>query len=346
VADRKVTRRWPAEWEPHAAIWLCWPHNPNSWPGHLAEAQREYVEIVRALQGREPIRLLVADDAVEASVRRTLTSLGVDAERGIEYLRVPTNDSWLRDTGPIVVEETAGDGRRAQRAIAFGFNAWGGKYPPWDLDTRVAEQLAHAAELPVTHADFVLEGGSIEGNGRGCVLTTEACLLNPNREPGRTRESMEERLAEWLGASQVLWLGDGIEGDDTDGHVDDIARFVDASTVVAVTSEDPHDSAPLAANLKRLRGMRDQDGKPLTVVTLPMPPAHRIDGQRCPASYANFYLANGAALVPIFGAPSDARALDSLRELLPGREIIGIRSSHLVLGLGAIHCLSQQLPAA
>jgi agmatine deiminase len=346
MQGENAARRWPAEWERHAGTWLCWPHNPNSWPGHLEAAQREYVEILRALQGREPVRLLVADAAAEDGVRRALAKAGVEPERGIEYLHVPTNDSWLRDTGPIVVEERAPDGRSARRALAFGFNAWGGKYPPWDRDVEVAPRLARAAGLPVARADFVLEGGSIEGNGRGCVLTTESCLLNPNREPGRTREAMEARLAAWLGARQVLWLGDGIEGDDTDGHVDDIARFVDAGTVVAAVA-DPSDAdaAPLAENLRRLRGMRDQDGKPLAVVPLPMPPPHHVDGQRCPASYANFYLANGVALVPVFGAPSDARALDVLRELLPGREVVGIPSRFLVLGLGSVHCLSQQEPA-
>jgi agmatine deiminase len=179
------------------------------------------------------------------------------------------------------------------------------------------------------------------------VLTTESCLLNPNREPGRTRERMEERLATWLGATHVLWLEDGIAGDDTDGHVDDIARFVDASTVVAVVEEDPSDAnhAPLAANLRRLRAMRDQDGKPLAVVPLPMPPEHAVAGQRCPASYANFLLANGCALVPTFGAPQDARALAILRELLPGRDVIEVPCGDLVYGLGAIHCLSQQEPA-
>jgi agmatine deiminase len=346
MAEEKVERRWPAEWEPHAATWLAWPHAPATWPGHLEEARREYVEIVRALQGRETVRLLVGDDALEESARRTLASYGVDADRGIEYLRIPTNDSWLRDTGPIVIEERGADGRTARRAIAFGFNAWGGKYPPWDRDVEVGALAARAAGLPVTRADFVLEGGSIDGNGRGCILTTEACLLNPNREAGgRTREAMEARLARWLGARSVLWLGDGIEGDDTDGHVDDIARFVDAGTVVAAVSEGSGaDAAVLAENLRRLRAMRDADGKPLAVATLPMPPPHRIDGQLCPASYANFYLANGAALVPVFDAPCDARALSVLRELLPGRELVPILSRYLVLGLGSVHCLSQQAP--
>src|SRR5262245_20132266 len=210
-------RRWPAEWERHAATWLAWPHAPATWPGHLEEARREYVEIVRALQGRETVRLLVGDDALEASARKTLAAHGVDPERGIEYLRIATNDSWLRDTGPIVVEERGADGVAARRALAFGFNAWGGKYPPWDRDVEVATQAARAAGLPVERADFVLEGGSIDGNGRGCILTTEACLLEPNREAGRTREAMDARLARWLGARAVIWHGDGIEGDDTDG---------------------------------------------------------------------------------------------------------------------------------
>lgn len=347
MAERRVARRWPAEWEPHTATWLAWPHAPATWPGHLEDARREYVEIVRALQGRERVRLLVANAAMEDAARRALAARGVEPERGIEFLHIPTNDSWLRDTGPIVIEERGADGRSARRAVSFGFNAWGGKYPPWDRDTKVASRAARAAGLSVASAGFVLEGGSIDGNGRGCVLTTEACLLNPNREAGRTREAMETRLARWLGARQVLWLGDGIEGDDTDGHVDDIARFVDAGTVVASVSDDPSDpnEKTLADNLVRLRHMRDQDGKPLALATLPMPPAHRIDGQLCPASYANFYLANGVALVPTFGVPADTRALAVLRELLPGREIVGVRCSYLVLGLGAIHCLSQQEPA-
>ena len=345
-ASQGQTRRWPAEWERHAATWLAWPHAPATWPGHLEEARREYVEIVRALQGREPVRLLVADAEMEDAARAALVALGVDPDEGIEFLRIPTNDSWLRDTGPIVIEERGAGGRPTRRAVAFGFNAWGGKYPPWDKDLHVAALAARAAGLSVSSPGFVLEGGSIDGNGRGTVLTTESCLLNPNREAGRTRQEMETRLARWLGARQVLWLGDGIAGDDTDGHIDDVARFVDAGTVVVAECDDPSDpnEKVLAENLVRLRQMRDQDGKPLSLATLPMPPPHRIDGQRCPASYANFYLANGVALVPVFEAPSDARALAVLRELLPGREVIGIPSRTLVLGLGSVHCLSQQQP--
>lgn len=298
---------------------------------------------MRALAGREPVRLLVRDAAMEAEARAALSGGGVAVDGDVAIHRVPTNDSWLRDSGPIFL--VRGEGPRRERLLAdFRFDSWGGKYPPCDLDDAVPRALAALLELPRAEADFVLEGGSIDGNGRGSVLTTESCLLNPNRERGRTRERMEERLAAWLGATNVLWLEDGIAGDDTDGHIDDIARFVDTSTVVAVVEEDASDAncAPLAANLRRLRAMRDQDGKPLAVVPLPMPPEHVVAGQRCPASYANFYLANGCALVPTFGVAQDARALAILRELLPGRDVIEVPCGDLVLGLGAIHCLSQQ----
>jgi agmatine deiminase len=300
---------------------------------------------VRALAGRELVRLLVRDAAMEGEARGALARAGVDVDAAVEFHRVATDDSWLRDSGPIFL--VRGEGARRGRLLAdFRFNGWGGKYPPWDLDDAVPRAVEAALGLPRAPVPFVLEGGSIDGNGRGSLLTTESCLLHANREAGRTRERMEERLAAWLGATNVLWLADGIAGDDTDGHVDDLARFVDPSTVVAVVEEDASDanSAPLAENLRRLRAMRDQDGKPLAVVPLPMPPAHVVAGQRCPASYANFYLANGCALVPTFGVPQDARALAVLRELLPGREVIGVPCGELVLGLGTIHCLSQQEP--
>ena len=301
--------------------------------------------MVRELAFRERVRLLVRDARMEDEARAELARAGADGGAPIEFHRVATNDSWLRDSGPIFVVRGAGAARE-RLALDFGFNGWGGKYPPWDLDDEVPRRAAERLGLPTRRAGFVLEGGSIDGNGQGSVLTTESCLLNPNREPGRTRERMEERLATWLGATHVLWLGEGIVGDDTDGHVDDLARFVDAGTVVAMVEPDASDAnhAALAANLRRLRGMRDQDGKPLAVVELPMPPAHVVEGQRCPASYANFYLANGCALVPTFGVAQDARALAILRECLPGREVIGVPCANLVLGLGTIHCLSQQEP--
>jgi agmatine deiminase len=342
----KEGHRWPAEWEPHAATWLAWPHNPDTWPGRLARAREAFAVFVRELASRETVRLLVRDAENEAGARRALAAAGADLAR-VELHRVPTDDAWIRDYGPIFLRRE-GAGAGDLRAIAdFRFDSWGGKYPPWERDDAVPESAQRLLGLPRFRADFVLEGGSVDGNGAGSVLTTESCLLNQNREPGRTREGMERRLADWLGARQVLWLGDGIAGDDTDGHVDDIARFVDAATVVAAVRSDPSDPdhAPLAENLRRLRAMRDADGKPLAVVPLPMPPPLVIDGQRCPASYANFYLANGCALVPVFGAGEDARALAILRELLPGRDVVGIPCADLVQGLGALHCLSQQEPA-
>ena len=337
--------RWPAEWERHAATWLSWPHNPDTWPGHFAPVPAVFAAIVRALHEHELVRINVGSAALEESARQLLRAAGVEVERGVRFQRIATNDAWVRDHGGIVLlREQAG--RRERALVDFEFDSWGKKYGPWDLDNAVPAQMARALGLPRFRAGVVLEGGSIDGNGAGTVLTTESCLLNPNRGNGRTREGMERVLADQLGARQVLWLGEGIAGDDTDGHIDDLARFVDAGTVVTVLEEDPADEnfAPLQANLARLRAMRDAQGKPFAIATLPMPPPLLVEGQRCPASYANFYLANGLALVPTYAAASDSRALAVLRELLPGREVVGIPCRDLVYGLGAIHCVTQQEP--
>jgi len=337
--------RWPAEWEPHTATWLTWPHNPDTWPGHLEDARREFAVFVRELSQRETVRLLVEDAASEAQATRELATAGVGAER-VEPLRIPTDDSWIRDYGPVFLSRRASAGGSELCLADFGFDCWGGKYEPYDRDAAVPAEVQKLSGLPRFEADFVLEAGSIDGNGEGTLLTTESCLLNPNRGPGRSKAAMEERLGSWLGVECVIWLGAGIEGDDTDGHVDDVARFVDATTVVAAASEDASDvdAARLAENLRRLRAAQDARGRALSVVTLPMPPPHRVDGERCPASYANFYLANGCALVPTFGVDSDTRALAILRELLPDRDVVGVPCVHLVQGLGALHCLSQQQP--
>ncbi len=341
--------RWPAEWEPHAATWLAWPHNEETWPGNLQGAIDSFVAVVAALYPRERVSILVNGEAEESAARDRLVGAGIEVDRGVSFHRIPTDDAWLRDTGPIFVVR---DGERAdaanrRAALDFGFDSWGGKYPPWGLDAAVAGQIAPFVAAQRFRTDFVLEGGSIDGNGRGTLLTTESCLLNPNRGGMRTHEAVERVLSEWLGARQVLWLAAGIDGDDTDGHVDDIARFVDPTTVVAVVEEDSSagNFHTLRENRDRLRDMTDADGRPLAVVELPMPPRREVDGQVVPASYANFYLANGVALVPTFGSPSDDRAIGVLADLLPGRTVIGIDCRHLVCGLGAIHCITQQEPA-
>ncbi len=345
TTPREQGLRWPAEWEPHRATWLAWPHNRETWPGRLAEAEAAFVEMVRALVGREEVCIAVRDEPHREHVARLLEPLGPEA--GVSFHSLPTDDAWVRDHGPVFLQ----DGRGGLQAVDFGFDAWGRKYPPWDRDDAVAAHIAELRRVPRLEAGFVLEAGSVDGNGAGTILTTASCLLNDNRrregEPPRTRKGMERRLRDWLGAEQVLWLGDGIVGDDTDGHVDDIARFVSELVVVAAVEPDPHDAnhAPLAANLERLQQMRDARGRPLDVVPLPMPPPVYVDGLRCPASYANFYLANGVALVPVFGVPSDERALAVLREVLPDRRLAPIPARELVLGLGACHCLTQQEPA-
>ena len=336
----------PAEWEPHAATWLSWPHNPATWPGKVEIAPPIWVEIVRALLPGEDVHLLVRDAEIEAEARAMLGAAGLLGSR-LHLHRVRTNDgAWMRDVGPTFVCRRGG-GRSETVAVDWTFNAWGGKYGPWDDDDRVAAQVAALAGVPAVRPGIVLEGGSIEVNGRGTLLTTESCLLNPNRNPQLERADIEKVLCAHLGVRHVLWLGDGIVGDDTDGHVDDLTRFVDASTVVTVVSDDPADPnhEPLTANLRRLREMRDQDGAPLRVLTLPMPEAVIHEGQQLPASYANFYIGNAAVLVPTFAQASDAEALRILSELFPSRRVIGIHAVDLVWGLGTFHCVTQQQPA-
>lgn len=335
--------RWPAEWEPHAATWLSWPHNPATWPGRLAEAEAEYVVFARRLAEREPVRINVSDAEHEGRIR---SLLGPDAGDSVTCFHHPTDDAWVRDHGPIFVLDSAGEAS----LVDFGFDAWGGKYPPWSLDDAIPRLVADALGAPRRAAPFVLEGGSIDGDGRGTVLTTETCLLSEARrrpgEPARTRCEMERRLEAWLGTQRVIWLAGEVAGDDTDGHVDDLARFVAPGVVVAAVEPDASDPnhAPLAENLVRLRSARAADGSRLTVVSLPMPPPRIVQGERAPASYANFYLANGAVFVPVFGVPSDARACAVLGELLEGRDVVPVPCRELVLGLGAVHCLTQQEP--
>ena len=336
----------PAEWEPHAATWLAWPHNLETWPGKFAPIPVIYVEMVRALCRYEQVNLCVNNAETGAHIRQLLRRVHVDLSRVTLY-DIPTNDTWARDHGPIFVTRMH-NGHTELAVTDWLFNSWGEKYGPWDLDDVVPQRIAARFGLPLFEPGIVLEGGSIDVNGCGALLTTEACLLNPNRNPSLTRAEIQDYLRAYLGVSTILWLGDGIEGDDTDGHVDDLARFVNPTTVVCVVADDPADTnyAVLQDNLSRLRRMTDQDGRPLHVVPLPMPAPVEHDGNRLPASYANFYIANGVVLVPTYACSNDQQALTILQELFPTRQIVGIRCTDLVWGLGAIHCVTQQQPAA
>jgi len=352
--------RMPAEWEPHEATWLSWPHNPRTWVGNFGPIPSVFAEIVRGLCEFEKVRICVRNVQSETSVRHLLQDAGVSTGN-VEFFHIPTNDAWARDHGPIFVTRKklgeiveAGTSEEHRAVVAWRFNAWGGKYPPWDDDDQVPERVAAALNLNAYHPRMILEGGSIDVNGLGSVLTTESVLLNPNRNPQLSKKQIEARLDEYLAARNVIWLGDGIAGDDTDGHIDDISRFVNASTVLTDVEENSGDVnyKALHENFERLQSARDQDGAKLELVKLPTPGkvfrgavhADRPAEERLPASYANFHIGNGSVLVPIFGHANDARALGLIGEFFPGRKVIGIRCNDLVGGYGAIHCVTQQQP--
>lgn len=336
--------RMPAEWAPHRGTWLSWPHRESSWPGKFDPVPAVFAEMIRHLAPREEVHVNVADAAMEASARKVLDRTGVGAGN-VFFHHNPTNDAWCRDHGPIFVQRDRG-GQRDSIILDWGYNAWGGKYPPFEDDDRIPTRIGAHFGIPVLHPGIVMEGGSLDVNGAGTLLTTESCLLNPNRNPELEKAEIESYLERYLGVTNVLWLGDGIEGDDTDGHVDDLTRFVDPTTVVTVVEEDPadHNYRPLQDNLERLRSMKDQDGRPLTVVTLPMPRAMYQDDQRLPASYANFYIANGVVLMPAYDPAQDEVARGTLQRCFPDRTVIPIDCTDLVWGLGAIHCVTQQWP--
>jgi len=336
--------RMPAEWEPHRGTWLSWPHKEASWPGKFGPVPKIFAAMVRHLADHEEVHINVAGSEMEHDVRRLLADEGAGSGNVFFHYH-PTNDAWCRDHGPIFVQRETPD--QPQAIIDWDFNAWGGKYPPYDLDDVIPTRIAHELGLPVFNPGIVMEGGSIDVNGRGTLLTTEACLLNSNRNSHLDRDGIEEYLRGYLGVSHILWLGEGIEGDDTDGHVDDLTRFVSSDTVVTVVEDDPTDPnyEPLQNNLERLNRMTDQDGQPLRVVSLPMPQPLHHEGQRLPASYANFYIANGVVLLPTYDPNRDGEACATLQSLFPDREVVGIDCTDLVWGLGAFHCVTQQWPA-
>ncbi len=358
----------PAEWESHEATWIGWPHNLTDWPGKFAPIPWVYGEIARKLAPGEIVRILVNSGEHEARARNILRRVGVDLKR-VQFFRFPTNRGWSRDSGPIFVcreveksnrgvaldSSTFNSSTSEVAIVRFRFNAWA-KYPNWQMDDKVPERAAEALRCPLLSPraggrDFVLEGGCIDVNGRGTLLTTEECLLDPKvqvRNPGLGRKEIESVLAAYLGVSNVLWLGRGIAGDDTHGHIDDICRFVSPRTVVLCQENNPHDAnyRPLAENRERLQAMRLEDRSKIEVVALPMPAPLYLDGRRLPASYANFYIANAAVLVPTFNDPNDRTALSMLGELFRDRSVVGIHAVDLVWGLGTLHCLTQQQPGA
>jgi agmatine deiminase len=380
----EIIYRMPAEWEPHEATWLGWPHELTDWPGKFAPIPWAFAEIVRHLARVERVFLLVENRDAESRVKTILRKSGANVD-AVTFFRVPTDRGWMRDSGPISVSSedavivkseatknlcsnariaevtkqreilranTMGPQDDGVALLNFAFNGWA-KYDDHKKDAkvvgRVNAQLKKRVVLPEHKGRrIVLEGGAIDVNGRGSLLITEECLLSrvQERNPGFTREDYAEIFRLFLGVTNVLWLRNGIAGDDTHGHVDDLARFVDTSTVVTVIEKDPAEAnhAPLEENLALLREMKDQDGRPLRVETLPMPEPIYFDGQRLPASYANFYIANKIVLVPTFNDPADRVALATLAELFPAREIVPIYCRDLVLGLGTIHCMTQQLP--
>jgi agmatine deiminase len=334
--------RMPAEWERHEATWLSWPRREGiSFPEAYDDVMPAFVQMIDALRESERVKINVTDPAHEQQVRLLLKDIDTSH---VEYLQIATNEPWCRDHGPIFIKRED-DPQLA--VVDWDYNAWGGKYPPFDLDEVVPTRIAERLRLPLYYPKLVMEGGSFDPNGTGSLLTTTSCLLNPNRNPGKSRIEIEQALRDYLGVSNILWLGDGIEGDDTDGHVDDISRFVDRKTVLTAVEEDPDDPnfEPLQSNLALLRTMKAEDGTPLEVRTLPMPPRVEREGRRLPASYANFYIANKVVLLPVFCSPKDKRAYEVLEKCFPERRIVPIDCTELIWGLGAFHCLTQQQPA-
>jgi agmatine deiminase len=359
--------RMPAEWEPHDATWIAWPHNKSDWPGKFEAVPWIYAEIVRHLARSERVHILVNDEAAEIKARKVLARSHVLSEKAtqpgkpsgnVRFFRIPTNRGWTRDYGPIFVRRESRKGELPSvAATVWRFNAWA-KYNDWKRDTVAGIDMAAHVKAPLWQPELringemhriVLEGGSIDVNGRGTLIATEECLLSDvqQRNAGLSREHLEEIFADYLGIEKVIWLERGIVGDDTHGHVDDITRFVGPRTVVTAYEPDPSDMdhEPLRDNFRWLKKSTDQDGKPLKVVKLPMPRPVYFEGQRLPASYANFYIANKVVLVPVFGDATDRVALDVLTELFPEREVVGVYCRDFVWGLGAIHCMTQQQPA-
>jgi agmatine deiminase len=332
----------PAEFEKHIATWLSWPHKEASWPGKIDTIYPSYSKFIKELTKGELVRINVADEAMKDFSMWHLIKEGVDLDK-VEYFFHPTNDAWCRDHGPAFLINPDADQKKV--IVDWGYNAWGNKYPPYDLDDVIPTLIGKHFNLPVFNPGIVMEGGSVEFNGKGTVMTSTACLLNENRNPHLNQQQIEEYLHNYYGMEQVLWVDEGIVGDDTDGHIDDTVRFVNENTVITVVEENKQDDnyGLLQHNLRQLKAMR-LNGKQLNIVELPMPPELVYEDMRLPCSYANFYIANKSVIVPTFRSEKDDKALQIIQQCFPDREVVGIDSTDIIWGLGSFHCLSQQEP--
>lgn len=340
---RELGYYFPAEFAPHAATWLSWPHKEASWPGKINSIYPSYVKFIKELIKGERVKINVVDAAMQQQATDWMTRFDVDLSK-VDFFIHPTNDAWCRDHGPAFLINPSAQPQKV--IVDWGYNAWGNKYPPYDLDDVIPTRIAEHYGLPVWHPGIVMEGGSVEFNGKGTLLTSTACLLNPNRNPHLNQEQIEKYLRDYYGVEQILWVDEGIVGDDTDGHIDDTVRFVNADTVLATVESDRTDEnyALLQHNLQQLKAMRLIDGKSLNIIELPMPSPLSYEGQRLPCSYANFYIANHAVIVPVFNCKQDETALRIIEQCFPGRQVVGIDSVDIIWGLGSFHCLSQQEP--
>ncbi|WP_026902619.1 agmatine deiminase family protein [Pedobacter glucosidilyticus] len=333
----------PPEWAPHEATWLSWPHKEASWPGKIDSIYKPYAQFIQILSLTEKVRINVRDEEMKAFALQHIEAAGADLSQ-IEFYFNPSNDAWCRDHGPAFLINPNAEQKKI--IVDWGFNAWGGKYPPFDLDDVIPTKIAEHFDIPVYHPGIIMEGGSVEFNGAGTILTSRSCLLNENRNPHLNQEQIEEYLKTFYGQQQVLWVSDGIVGDDTDGHIDDTVRFVNENTVLTVVEDNPEDEnyELLQTNLRELKEMRLLNGDALNIIALPMPDAVIFEDTRLPASYANFYISNGHVIVPTYRCDKDKIALDIIAKCFPDRETIGIDSTDIIWGLGSFHCLSQQEP--
>jgi agmatine deiminase len=340
---RSLGYRFPAEFEPHLATWLSWPHNDTTWPGKINSIFTSYAAFIKKLTEGELVRINVADQVMKNFASNLLVIHGVNLDK-VEFYFHPTNDAWCRDHGPAFLVKPGAIEPKA--VVDWDFNAWGGKYPPFDLDNAVPALIAKALGLPVFYPGIIMEGGSVDFNGAGTVITSSCVLLNENRNPHLNQTQVEKCLMDYYGQDQVLWVNEGVVGDDTDGHIDDTVRFINEDTVIAVVEERKGDEnySLLQKNLADLKKMRLLNGKQLNIIEIPMPDDVIWEGRRLPASYANFYIANKSVIVPTFRTPKDDKVLSVIADCFPEREVVGIDSTDIIWGFGSFHCLSQQEP--